>query len=368
VQLVVGTPGRILDHLIKGALSLDSLEIIVFDEADRMLSMGFYPDMKRIKQFMPARPINGYMFSATFPGYVLRLASEFLRHPEFLSLSQDRVHVVGTEHAYYVVPGMQRERSLVRIIEMENPLSAIIFCNQKSTVHYVTVVLKRFGYDADELSSDLAQGARERVMGRVRKGQLRFLVATDVAARGIDIPDLSHVIQYEPPEDPELYIHRAGRTGRAGATGVAIVIVAGMEQFKLREISRTFNINLVEKPLPTDEDVEAIVAQRVIASLEASLRSRDSLENERMQRFIPLSRSLTEAEEESPLIAMLLDDYYQRTLQAPPQAPQAGSESEPEVAVSEAPTFDEKKGRPRRKSSRSRGHDGKPSGRPSPRR
>ena len=329
-QLVVGTPGRVLDHLLKGALSLENLKIIVFDEADRMLSMGFYPDMKRIQQFLPSRPINGYMFSATFPAYVLRLAGEFLRKPEFLSLSRDHVHVIGTEHLYYVVPGMQRERSLIRIIEVENPVSAIVFCNTKSTVHYVTVVLKRFGYDADELSSDLAQGARERVMGRVRKGTLRFLVATDVAARGIDIPDLSHVIQYEPPEDPELYVHRAGRTGRVGASGVAISIVAGMEQFKLREISRIFNISLQEKTLPTDEDVETIVSQRVIASLEAELRSRDSLENERMQRFIPLGRSLTEAEEESPLIAMLLDDYYQRRLQAPPQPP-ATEESPPET-------------------------------------
>ncbi len=178
------------------------------------------------------------MFSATFPAYVMRLAGEFLRHPEFLSLSRDHIHVAGTDHIYYLVPGMQRERSLVRIIEVENPVSAIIFCNMKSTVHYVSVVLKRFGYDADELSSDLAQGARERVMGRVSKGTLRFLVATDVAARGIDIPDLSHVIQYEPPEDPELYIHRAGRTGRVGASGTAITLVAGMEQFKLRSIAR----------------------------------------------------------------------------------------------------------------------------------
>ena len=358
-QLVVGTPGRILDHLIKGALSLEELEILIFDEADRMLSMGFYPDMRRIKQFMPARAINGNMFSATFPSHVRRLASEFLQRPEFLSLSQDHVHVAEMDHLYYLVPGMQRERSLIRIIEMENPVSAIIFCNQKSTVHYVTVVLKRFGYDADELSSDLAQGARERVMGRVRKGHLRFLVATDVAARGIDIPDLSHVFQYEPPEDPELYVHRAGRTGRAGAAGVAISIVAGMEQFKLREISRAFNINLVEKTVPTDEDVEGIVAQRVIASLETAFRSRDSLENERMQRFIPLGRSLGEAEEDSPLIAMLLDDYYQRTLQAPPQAPTAETVTEAkeeEMVFTESP----KKNRPQRKNGRRRGSERKP--------
>ncbi|MBN1613777.1 MAG: DEAD/DEAH box helicase [Deltaproteobacteria bacterium] len=328
-QLVVGTPGRVLDHLLKGTLSLDALQILVFDEADRMLSMGFYPDMKRIQRFLPSRPIQGSMFSATFPAYVLRLAGEFLKQPEFLSLSRDHVHVAETEHIFYVVPGMQRERSLVRIIEMENPASAIIFCNMKSTVHFVSVVLKRFGYDADELSSDLAQAARERVMARVRSGTLRFLVATDVAARGIDITDLSHVIQYEPPEDPEIYIHRAGRTGRVGAIGTAVTIVAGMEQFKLRDISRSFNIQMQERRLPTDEDVEAIVSQRVIAMLEADLRSRDSLQYERMQRFVSLGRSLMEAEEESPLIAMLLDDYYQRILQAPPETPPEPAEKAP---------------------------------------
>ena len=369
-QIVVGTPGRILDHLLKGTLNLDALRILVFDEADRMLSMGFYPDMKRVQQFLPRRPINGYMFSATFPSFVLRLAGEFLRNPEFLSLSKDQVHVAGTDHIFYLVPGMQRERSLVRIIEMENPVSAIIFCNMKSTVHFVTVVLKRFGYDADELSSDLAQGARERVMGRVRKGALRFLVATDVAARGIDIPDLTHVIQYEPPEDPELYIHRAGRTGRVGASGTAITLVAGMEQFNLRSIARNYNINLQERTLPSDEDIEAIVAQRVIASLEAHLRSRDGLENERMRRFIPLGRSLAEAEEESPLIAMLLDDYYQRTLQAPPQSPtgEAPEElpEEPEYEPREISGSDKgvKRKRPRKRGPRRRGEGG--SGGPPP--
>ncbi len=362
-QLVVGTPGRILDHLLKGTLILDDLRIFVFDEADRMLSMGFYPDMKRVQQFLPQRPLNGYMFSATIPAFVIRLAAEFIRHPEFLSLSRDHIHVSETDHIYYVIPGMQRERSLVRIIEMENPVSAIIFCNMRSTVHFVSVVLKRFGYDADELSSDLAQGAREKVMARVRKGTLRFLVATDVAARGIDIPDLSHVIQYEPPEDPELYIHRAGRTGRVGASGTAITLVAGMEQFALKSIARSFNIlDLHEKTVPTDEDVEGIVAQRVVASLESELRSRDSLEKERMRRFIPLGRSLTEAEEESPLIAMLLDDYYQRTLQAPPQSPSGEPVEEEAEAPAGRPLSGGQKKRPQRRNGRRREHGGERTG------
>ncbi|MBI1850571.1 MAG: DEAD/DEAH box helicase [Planctomycetes bacterium] len=320
-QIVVGTPGRVLDHLLKRTLSLDALQILVFDEADRMLSMGFYPDMCEVQKYLPRRRISGYMFSATFPPNVMRLAGQFLDDPETLSLSRDRVHVTDTEHVFYEVPSMEKDRSLVRIIEIENPASAIIFCNTRTKVHYVAVVLQRFGYDADELSSDLSQGAREKVLGRVRTGALRFLVATDVAARGLDIPDLSHVIQYELPEDAEAYIHRAGRTGRAGASGVAMSLVGGMEVLDLDRIAKQFGIELEKRPLPSDADVEAIVTQRVTGLLEARLRARDNLQTERSQRFVPLARSLAENEDESALIAMLLDDYYQQTLHAPPVPP-----------------------------------------------
>jgi len=310
-HLVVGTPGRILDHLLKRNLSLEGLRILVFDEADRMLSMGFYPDMQRVQEYLPSRTINSYMFSATFPSHVMRLASQFLRDPEFLSLSRDHVHVTDTEHVFYSVPGMDKDRCLVRIIEIENPASALIFCNTKAKVHYVAVVLQRFGYDADELSSDLSQAAREKVLARLYKGTLRFLVATDVAARGIDISDLSHVILYEMPDDQEAYIHRAGRTGRAGASGVAISLVAGMEErTAMRRIAARYHIDLQEQPLPSDEDVAAIVAERATALLEARLRTRDRLQTERMQRFMGLARELSETEDTLALLAMLLDDYY----------------------------------------------------------
>jgi ATP-dependent RNA helicase DeaD len=320
-QLVVGTPGRILDHLLKDTLSLDNLRILIFDEADRMLSMGFYPDMVKIRKYVPAAKIASSMFSATYPPQVVRLAGQFLKNPQLLSLSGDQIHIAEIEHVFYVVPGMRKERSLVRIIEIENPVSAIIFCNTKDAVHYLSVVLKRFGYDADELSSDLAQAAREKVMARVRRGALRFLVATDVAARGIDIPDLSHVIQYEPPEDPEAYIHRAGRTGRMGSGGVAISLVAEMEKFKLQSIARHYSIRMEEKQLPGDEELEQVVAQRVTALLEGRLRARDNLQLERMRRFMPLARQLAQSDEGLSLMVMLLDDYYQASLHAPPPQP-----------------------------------------------
>jgi ATP-dependent RNA helicase DeaD len=320
-QIVVGTPGRILDHLLRGTLSLEKLKILVFDEADRMMSMGFYPDMKQVQRYLPRRRYNAYMFSATFPNHVIRLAGEFLRQPDFLSLSRDHVHVAETEHVYYLVPRMEKERCLVRVIEIENPTGAIIFCNTKATVTFVATVLRRFGYDADELTSDLSQRARETIMTRLRKRQLRFLVATDLAARGIDIPELSHIIQYEPPEDPEAYIHRAGRTGRAGASGEAVTLANVLEKSELQRIAKRFDIHMIERPLPSDEDVAAIVSQRVTALLEARVRARDNLQVERSQRFVPLALELGQSEEESSIITMLLDDYYQQTLHAPPEQP-----------------------------------------------
>lgn len=347
-QIVIGTPGRILDHLLKNTLSLDHLKILIFDEADRMLSMGFYPDMVKIRKYIPSNKILSSMFSATFPPQVIRLSDQFLHQSKLLSLSGNQVHIAEIEHIYYVVPGMRKERSLVRIIEIENPSSAIIFCNTKDTVHYLSVVLKRFGYDADELSSDLAQSMREKVMARVRRGALRFLVATDVAARGIDIPDLSHVIQYEPPEDPEAYIHRAGRTGRMGSSGVAISLVAEMEKFKLQSIARFYDINMEERPLPGDDELERVVAERITALLEARLRSRDNLQIERMKRFLPLARNLAQSEDELELITMLLDDYYQLSLHAPP-APIAIADQ----ASNPAQKNKDRKPRPRNKSRRS---------------
>lgn len=319
-QIVVGTPGRVLDHLLRGTFTLDALRMRVFDEADRMLSMGFYPDMQAVQGHLRRGVIgtlHNSMFSATFPPFVMRTSNEFLRDPEFISLSGDQVHVTDTEHLFSVVPAMDKDRCLIRIIEVENPASAIIFCNTKSAVHYVTVVLQRFGYDADELSADRSQSDRESILQRLKQNALRFLVATDVAARGIDIPELSHVIQYELPEDPEGYIHRAGRTGRAGATGVAISLVTEAETLNLDSIAKRYSIGFRQVSAPTDSDVQAVVTERVTALLEAKLRERDKLRAERSQRFVPLGRSLADNEDESALIAMLLDDYYQQTLHGP---------------------------------------------------
>ena len=311
-QIVVGTPGRVLDHLIKRSFSLDRLKMLIFDEADRMLSMGFYPDMKKVQGHLPNRHVNTCMFSATFPIHVKRAANEFMQDAEFFSLSNDHVHVTDTAHIAYMVPSMQKERTLIRLIELENPHSAIIFCNTKQRVNYVKTILQRYGYDADELSSDLSQSRREETLGRVRDGNLRFLVATDVAARGIDIESLSHVIQFEPPDDLEAYIHRAGRTGRAGATGTAMMLVYGVEKRQLTRISAHFELKFEERDVPTEEEVGKVVAERTMVFLEAKLRERDKLQADRSQRFKMLAQKLSEGEDELPIITMLLDDYYQK--------------------------------------------------------
>ncbi len=328
VHLVVGTPGRVLDHLIKRNLTLHNLQVLIFDEADRMMSMGFYPDMVRIREYLPQHKINGYMFSATIPAYVTRLAHQFLDHPGFLSLSSDRVYVADTEHVFYETPGMDKDRSLVRIIEMETPSQAIIFCNTKAKVNYVATVLQRFGYNADQLSSDASQNVREKVLRRMREGKIRFLVATDVAARGIDIPDISHVILYDPPEDLESYIHRAGRTGRAGATGTAIMLVNYLERKFVIRIGAHYKIDFEERRLPRDEDVQSLVAQRLTLQLEARLRDRDKLKTERMARFAPLAKELADDEDGMELLSMLLDDTYHAWMHKPPELPPIGGKRE----------------------------------------
>ncbi len=346
-QLVIGTPGRILDHLLQRNLRLDDLHQLVFDEADRMLSMGFYPDMVQVKSFLPSGRIHGSMFSATFPAHVLRLAQQFLTEPEFLSLSRDRVHVAEAEHLLYADPGMKKDRALVRLIEVENPAAAIVFCNTRRTVDYVTIVLQRFGYDADKISSDLSQQDRERVMRRVREGKLRLLVATDVAARGIDIPELSHVFQYEPPEDPESYIHRAGRTARAGSSGAAVSLTASFdERMQMERIAKRYGIPLEERKLPTDDEVAATVSERVTSLLESKLRDRDNLQSERMRRFRPLVDEWMESDEGQTLLAMIVDDFYQDSLHAPPALP--------EEKPAERPAAQERKRRRRSRPRRTR--------------
>ena len=318
-HIVVGTPGRILDHLMNETLQLHHLQMLTFDEADRMLSVGFYPDIKAFRRYMPTdRHVNTCMFSATYPPYVVRVAEEFLVEPNIISLSSDNVNVTNIEHIGYVVDHEDKERALINLIEAENPDSALIFCNSRMKVNYLATFLQRFGYDADKLSGDLQQKSRERVLNRVREGSLRLLVATDVAARGIDIRELSHVFQYEVPDEIESYVHRAGRTGRAGASGTAIILVDLLERLRMGKIERMYHLDLQKGTLPTDEEVADLVGRRVTVHLEAQRRAWDAWIAPYLLQYEPMAELMVNDPSGIRALAMLFDNTYQRIVSAPP--------------------------------------------------
>ena len=312
-HIVVGTPGRLLDHLGRGSLVLKNLRYLVIDEADELLSMGFYPDMTRIRQYLPRKRVSA-MFSATMPASVKRLSNEFLTEPLFLGLSGDSQHVPEMDHLYYVADPMQKDRVLMRIIEMENPESGIIFCNTKSEVEYLAAFMRRFGYDVDQMSGDLGQRERETVMAKLKRHELRFLVATDIAARGIDVSHLEYVFVYDWHKDFEQYIHRAGRTGRAGNRGVAVSLVSVMEEPDLKRYAKRFGIPFMGKPTPTEEDVQQRITERLLARLEARQRDMNSAQRERARRFGRLLDQMLEHEHGRELQLMLLDEIGGRML------------------------------------------------------
>ena len=248
-QIIAGTPGRVLDHLKRRTLDPKHLKHLVLDESDEMLSMGFERELHAILEFLP-EDRHTMLFSATMPPDIVRIAANRLHDPQFLSLSGDQVGALDILHFVYVIP-QNKADALVRIVEVEDPESAIVFCNTRDETERVSAALSRAGYDADWLNGDLAQSEREEVMRRSKEGKLRFLVATDVAARGIDISHLTHVINYDFPETAEAYVHRTGRTGRMGRTGMAVSLVAPQDIGNLYFLRLTYKIRPIEKQIPT---------------------------------------------------------------------------------------------------------------------
>ncbi|MBI4702685.1 MAG: DEAD/DEAH box helicase [Deltaproteobacteria bacterium] len=248
-QIVVGTPGRVLDHLRRETLDPTSLRILVLDEADEMLSMGFERELTAIIEHLPAER-QTLLFSATIPPDIERLARTRLRKPEFLILSGDHVGALEVQHYVYFV-SRDKTGALLQVLEVESPESALVFCNTREQTARLAQTLVERGYQADWLNGDLPQSEREQVMERTRRGQLRFLVATDVAARGIDLSHLTHVINFDFPQDTEGYIHRTGRTGRAGRTGTALSLVTPQDIGALYYLRLTYKIRPQERQLAT---------------------------------------------------------------------------------------------------------------------
>jgi ATP-dependent RNA helicase DeaD len=268
--IVSGTPGRVLDHLRRGTLDATNLRVLVLDEADEMLSMGFAKELHSIMEILPT-PRQTLLFSATVDDAITRMADRHMKDPEHIMLSGDAVGATGINHFVYMVSGKGRTRDLLRLLEVEDPESAIVFCNTKVETERVAAELTQAGYDADWLNGDLPQGDREKVMARTRKSELRFLVATDVAARGIDISHLTHVINYTLPESAAQYIHRTGRTGRAGRTGTALSLVSPLELGTLYFLRLQYKIFPVERALPSaGEERTRAEADRIVLLEEAA--------------------------------------------------------------------------------------------------
>ncbi len=308
-HVVVGTPGRILDHLGAGRLSFAAVRYLVLDEADELLSLGFWPDMREIRSHLPAER-RSCLFSATIPEKVRSLARHFLRDPEFVSLSEGQVAPAEIEHYFYVTTGREKPAHLQRILEYEDPESSIVFCNTKDDVRYVTAFLQRAGMDADAISGDLTQAARELAMGRIKAGNLRVLVATDVAARGIDISDLSAVINYTTPDSPEVYVHRTGRTGRAGKAGVAISLVSGHDIANFKYLQKVNRIEIAERPLPDESLVLDRIRQRLAVKVEYEMRHIPEAERElQIDRLMPVVEGLVASAEGRRDLAAVCASY-----------------------------------------------------------
>ena len=296
-HVIVGTPGRILDHLGSGRLSFDGVRVLVLDEADEMLSLGFWPDMREIQKYLP-KERQGCLFSATIPEKVRSLSRALLRDPEYISLSDEQASPQQIEHYFVVTTAQEKEANLLRVLEYEDPESAIIFCNTKDDVRFVTSYLQRRGFDADQISGDLTQAAREQAMARIKSGALRYLVATDVAARGIDISDLTHVIGYSAPESPEVYVHRTGRTGRVGKAGTAISLVSGLDIGNFRQLQHVNKIQISERKLPSDAEIAARLGERLAVKVEQEVRALPTRERKALvDRFVPIVESLAATEE-----------------------------------------------------------------------
>ncbi len=309
VHVVVGTPGRILDHLGAGRLKLDDVRFFVLDEADELLSLGFWPDMREIKSYLPEKR-QSCLFSATIPQKVLALSRAFLSEPEFISLVEGHASPNEIEHFFCLTSAQEKDDTLRRIIEHEDPESAIIFCNTKDDVRYVTAFLQRRGFDADQISGDLTQVAREKAMARIKAGELRFLVATDVAARGIDISDLSHVISYSAPDSPETYVHRTGRTGRAGKTGTAISLVSGLDIGNFKHLQAVNKITVTERPVPSEEDMGVRLRERLAVKVEQDIRHLSPQERAwKLDRFLPAVEEMAKTDEGRRELAAICGTY-----------------------------------------------------------
>lgn len=268
VQIVIGTPGRLLDHIRRGTINLDHVHFLVLDEADEMLDMGFVDDMEEIMKNIPADR-QTMLFSATMPLPILSLTKKYMRAPKMVTVSKEEITVPLIEQCYFET--RDKVEGLSRLLDAEIDGRLIIFCRTKKGVDTLSSALQSRGYSAEGLHGDLSQNQRDRVMKKFREGSLDILIATDVAARGLDIENVNYVINYDIPQDPESYVHRIGRTGRAGNTGVAMTFITPREFRQLKLIERIAKTKIKRRELPSVGDVLERQREQIVGRMETLL-------------------------------------------------------------------------------------------------
>ncbi len=274
VQIIVGTPGRVMDHMRRKTIRTDEIRTVVLDEADEMLNMGFLEDMETILSELPEER-QTVMFSATMPAAIAEIAKKFQKEPEIVKVVKKDLTVPKVTQYYYEVKPKNKIEVMCRLLDMYAPKLSVVFCNTKRQVDELVLALQGRGYFAEGLHGDLKQVQRDRVMNGFRKGRTDILVATDVAARGIDVDDVEAVFNYDIPQDEEYYVHRIGRTGRAGREGKAFSLVVGKEVYKLRDIQRYCKTKIVPQPIPSIDDVTEIKADKILCQAEELLQDSD---------------------------------------------------------------------------------------------
>jgi len=284
-HVIIGTPGRTIDHIKRGTVKLENVRILVLDEADEMLNMGFIDDVEQILQHVPEER-QTLLFSATMPKPILSLTRKYQKDPVFVKVVHQQLTVPNVEQYYFEVREASKLDVLCRVIDMYGLKSSLVFCNMKRKVDEVVLHLEARGYPAQGLHGDMTQPQRNHAMERFKRNRTEILVATDVAARGLDIESIEAVFNYDLPQDEEYYVHRIGRTARAGKSGLAFSFVVGREIYKLHEIESFASTKIIRKPVPTVEDIEMV---RVSNFLE---RIREVIDKGGLERYEHLLEQL----------------------------------------------------------------------------
>ena len=294
VDIIVGTPGRIIDLMERKVLDLSAVKTVVLDEADEMLNMGFIEPVEEILSTTPVERQTA-LFSATLPPRIRSLSNRFMRDPQSVTIKRDSFNALAIEQRYYFVHDSDKTNALTRLFEIEPIKSALIFARTRAETATLANELVVRGIPAEAIHGDLDQNARERVLGRFRANQLKVLVATDVAARGLDIDDISHVFNYHLPDDAEVYIHRIGRTGRAGKTGVAITLLSPKEKRRLREVEALTKQTVTKVEIPSASEIVKHRENKVVENLKIWLgRGRYKRELEMVQELVDAGYDLTD--------------------------------------------------------------------------